>query len=173
LSSTKRILSFDISLAQPGASVVEIKNGKATVVAVSHTKTNPKENYANRGSQIEHWAHLFAREHLGKGRRKGYDAILREAYAGRFGHHPIFSGWHSVERGLNYIGMDFTEKPIAQQSVKKTVVGKGRAEKEEVEEAVRKITGYTGEFSTSDESDSAAVALAFAINEGLITKEDK
>ncbi|PJH69379.1 hypothetical protein CVR96_26630, partial [Salmonella enterica subsp. enterica serovar Typhimurium] len=66
-------------------------------------------------------------------------------------------------------GLADTEKPITQQSVKKQVVGKGRAEKEEVEEAVRKLTKYKGEFKSSDESDSVAVALCWAIKNGLLS----
>lgn len=159
-----RILSFDTSLSSPGAAVIDVKRRKATVVAVSHTKTDSKDNYAIRGAQIEHWAHLFAREH----RRGGYDVILREAYAGSFGNHSIFSAWAAVDRGINYLGLDFTEKPIPQSTVKLAVVGKGKAEKEEVEEAVRKLTGYTGEFATNDESDAVAVGLAYAIKNGLI-----
>lgn len=159
-----RILAFDTSLASPGVAVVSIKDRQATIEAVSHTKTDAKDPYAVRGAQIEHWAHLFAREH----RKKGYDAIIRESYAGSFGHHSMFTAWSGVDRGLNYLALDFTEKPIAQQSVKKEVVGKGRAEKEEVASAVKALTKYAGDFATNDESDAVAVALAYAIKAGLI-----
>jgi crossover junction endodeoxyribonuclease RuvC len=43
----------------------------------------------------------------------------------------------------------------------------GKAEKHEVETAVRKWTGYTGEFAKDDESDAAAIALAYLIIEPL------
>lgn len=159
-----RILAFDISLSSPGVAVVSIKDRKATIEAVSHTKTDANDHYSVRGSQIEHWAHLFAREH----RKKGYGVIIREAYAGSFGHHSMYTGWIAVDRGLHYLALDFTEKAIAQQSVKKDVVGKGKAEKEEVALAVRALTGYTGEFASNDESDAVAVALSYAIKAGLI-----
>lgn len=162
-----RILSFDLSIARPGAAVVEIRNGKAKVIAVSNVKTDDKQPYAVRGKTIESWAHLFVGAHV----KRGYDVILRESYAGRFGHHPIFSAWAAVDRALNDFGLVDTEKPIAQQSVKKAVVGRGKAEKEEVAEAVRRLTGYSGEFASSDESDAVAVALAYAIQNGLIKME--
>ena len=169
-----RILAFDLSIACPGAAVVEIDGGKAKVIAVSHVKTDAKQPYAIRSKTIESWAHLFIganQQKPGKAARKPYDVILRESYAGRFGHHPIFSAWAAVDRALNDFGLADTTKPIAQQSVKKAVVGKGRAEKEEVAEAVRRLTGYSGEFASSDESDAVAIALAYAIQNGLIEKE--
>jgi crossover junction endodeoxyribonuclease RuvC len=167
-----RILAFDTSLSCPGAAVLDYDPKKRTVkvIAVSHTKTNDKDPYAIRGAQIEHWAHLFARAHQKRG--GGYDVIVREAYAGTFGHHSMFSAWAGVDRGLNYIGLAIKEKPIGQSKVKKQVVGKGKAEKEEVAEAVRKLTGYEGEFATFDESDAVAVALAYLLLEGMIEHDE-
>ncbi len=163
-----RILAWDLSLACPGAAVVEVRNKKAKVIAVSHVKTSDKHSYAVRGRLIESWARLFIESNQTKA--KPYDVILREKYAGKFGHHSIYTSHIAADRALFDFGLEDTEKPIAQQSVKKTVVGKGRAEKDEVEVAVRKITGYKGEFATSDESDSVAIALAYAIQKGLISK---
>ena len=168
-----KIISFDLSLSSPGAAVVEVKDAKPTIVAVSHVVTNAKQAYAVRGKTIESWAHLFIGEHA----RKGFDIIIREKYSGKFGHHPIFTAHVAADRALNDFGLVDTEKPIAQQSVKKAVVGKGRAEKAEVEEAVRRLTGYSEAFVTDDESDAVAIALAWAVQCGLIEneipKEDK
>lgn len=169
MSNITRILAFDISMSSPGAAVVEIRNGKPLVVAVSHIKTDAKQPYAFRCKTIESWAHLFIAAN--KTHKKPYDVIVREKYMGKFGLHPMFSAHAVVDKTLFYFGIYDTEKPIAQQSVKKLVVGKGRAEKEEVEEGVRKLTGYDGEFATSDESDAVAIALACAINHRLINKE--
>ncbi len=164
------VLGMDLSLASPGFALVEVAKGKAKILAVSHVKTNAKHDYAVRGRVIESKLRTFLAEN--KGERVTY--VCREKYAGKFGHHSIFTAHAAADRALHDFGLlPDSCKPIAQQSVKKTVVGKGRAEKPEVEEAVRKITGYTGELggADSDESDATAVALAFAINEGLITKE--
>ena len=164
MASKIRILAFDISLSSPGVAVVEITNGKPTVRAVSHVKTDAKRPYAARSKTIESWAHLFISDNL----QKGFDVVLRENYMGKFGLHPMFSAHAAVDRALYDFGLVDTTKPIAQQSVKKAVVGKGKAEKEEVAEAVRKITGHTGKFATSDESDACAIALAYAVQNGLL-----
>ncbi|MFD1453256.1 crossover junction endodeoxyribonuclease RuvC [Oceanobacillus sojae] len=162
------ILGLDLSLSCPGFAIVEVSEGTSKILAVSHVKTNAKHDYAVRGRVIESKLRTFLAEN--KGERVTY--VCREKYAGKFGHHSIFTAHAAADRALHDFGLlPDSCKPIAQQSVKKAVCGKGRAEKEEVEEAVRKITGYTGEFATSDESDAVAIALAFAINEGLITKE--
>lgn len=170
MSGALRILAFDISLSRPGASVVEVTGGKAKIVAVSNIKTDAKQPYAVRCKTIESWAHLFIAEHYKKGRAEGFDYVVREAYMGKFGLHAMFSAHAAVDRAMFDFGVNDTDKPIAQQSVKKYVVGKGRAEKEEVEEGVRKYTGYSGEFKSSDESDAAAIAVALAIKEGIITE---
>ena len=162
-----RVLTYDISLSSPGASVIEMdKKGTVKVIAVSHTKTNDSEPYAVRGAQIEHWAHLFARAH----KKRGYDVIGREAYAGKFGNHSIYSAWAAVDRGLNYLLLKNTHKPIPQATVKLLVVGKGVATKDEVEEAVRRITKYDGAFATDDESDAVANGLAVLMQLGHIPK---
>ncbi|WP_230184889.1 hypothetical protein [Priestia megaterium] len=54
--------------------------------------------------------------------------------------------------------------------MKNIVVGSGVATKEEIEESVRSITGYKGEFACDDESDAVALGLAYLINEELISK---
>ena len=166
MKSSKRVLSFDISLASPGAAIVEIKNGSPKIIEVSHIKTVPKQPYPIRSKTIESWAHLFIERHL----KKGIDVVVREKYVGKFGIHPIFTAHAAIDNSLFYFGLSDTTKPITQQSVKKAVVGKGRAEKEEVAGAVRRLTGYSGEFASSDESDAVAIALAYAIQNGIIEK---
>lgn len=170
-----RLLMYDISLSSPGGAVLEYDEKKRTVkiLAMSHVKTTDKDNYATRGAIIEHWSHLFAREHRKRRGPMMYDMIGREKYSGKFGHHSIFTGWAAIDRGINYLGLSFTEDPIPQSTVKKLVVGKGKAEKEEVAEAVRRITGYTGEFATDDESDAVAVGLAYLIERGMIDNDVK
>lgn len=161
-----RVLSYDISLSAPGAAVLELKKGAVELIAVSHTKTKDSEPYAVRGAQIEHWAHLFAREHL----KRGYDVIGREAYSGNFGNHSIFSAWAAVDRGLYYLRLENSHKPIPQSTVKLLVAGSGSATKEELAQAVRRITGYEGVFAKDDESDAAAIGLAVLMQLGHIPK---
>lgn len=161
--SALRILAIDTSLSSPGIAVVAVKSGKAQVIAVSHVKTDSSDSYAIRTKHIESWAHLFIRGHT------PYDVIVREGFTSKMPttQYAIFSAWNAIDRALADFGLAVTEKPIAQSAVKKAVVGKGKAEKSEVEAAVRRITGYDGEFATSDESDAVAIALAWAVGSGV------
>lgn len=165
-----RILAFDTSLSSPGAAIVEVATGKPRIIAVSHVKTNDKQTHALRSQIVYSWALLFLDKHIGK---RGFDVIVREDFQGRSSvqNHPVFSAWSAVDRALAEFGLKFTAKPISQSRVKLLVTGSGKAEKVDVERAVRELTGYTGEFAADDESDAAAVALAYAIQNGLIKRK--
>ena len=164
-----KILAFDTSMSSPGAAVISIKEGKAEIISLSHIKTNSKQPYGLRADIIESWATLFISENIGN---DGYQIIIREDFAGRSSrqNHPVFSAWGAIDQALNKFGLNFTTPAISQSAVKKTVVGNGKAEKDEVADAVRKLTGYKGEFATDDESDAAAIGLAYAIQNGLIER---
>lgn len=175
-----RVLAFDISLTCPGAAVVEVRNGKPKVIAVSHVKPNTKANHALRSDIVESWATLFIADNIGK---NGFDYVAREDFHGMSSaqNYPVFAAWAGVERATHKFGLTFdkhvtelrngrkkTTLGMSQSAIKLAVVGKGRAEKAEVADAVRRWTGYTGEFATDDESDSVAVGLAKLKYEGVI-----
>ena len=168
-----RILAFDTSLSSPGAAIVEITTGKPRIIAVSHVKTDSKQPHALRAELVEAWATMFIAEHIGTGAKQGFDVIIREDFVGRTSKqsHPVHAAWSSCDRALHKFGLNFTVPPISQSRVKSLVTGSGKAEKADVERAVRELTGYTGEFATDDESDSAAIALAYAIQNGLIKRK--
>jgi len=163
-----RILAFDTSLSRPGAAIIEIRNGTPRIVALSHVTTDSRANHAVRAEQVYAWVIEFLREHGTE-----FNAIVREDFQGRSSrqNHPVFAAWAAIDRALNTYGLEFTTAAISQSAVKKIVVGDGRADKSDVADAVRKMTGYRGEFAVDDESDAAAVALAWAIQNGLISKE--
>lgn len=176
-----RILAFDISLTCPGAAVVEVRNGKPKVIAVSHVKPNPKANHALRSDIVESWATLFIADNIGK---DGFTYVVREDFHGMSSaqNYPVFAAWAGVERATHKFGLTFDKytsiqkngKPkttlgMSQSAIKLEVVGKGKAEKAEVADAVRRLTGYDGVFATDDESDACAVGLAKLIREGVIS----
>lgn len=163
-----RILAFDTSLSRPGVALIEIKRNQARVIDMSNVKTDAKQNHAIRAKQVESWALLFVGKHIAK----GFDVVVREDFQGRTSrqNHPVFAAWSACDRALNTYGLTFTTASISPSSVKKAVVGRGNAEKDEVANAAREWTGYSGEFGSDDESDAVAIALAFAIQNGLITK---
>jgi crossover junction endodeoxyribonuclease RuvC len=161
-----RILAFDISLSSPGVAVVDVINGKPKVVGVGDVKTSTNDSYAIRTKHIESYMHLFIRKHA------PYDAIVREGLNHKMPNiqYAIFSAWNAIDRALKDFGLAVTEPAIGQSAVKKAVVGVGKAEKHQVAEAVRKWTGYKGEFESDDQSDAVAIALAYGIQAKLITK---
>jgi crossover junction endodeoxyribonuclease RuvC len=164
-----RVLAFDTSMGAPGLAVIEVRKGKPGIIDVSHVRTDTSQSYGLRAEIVEAWATMFIAKHA----PKGFNAIVREDFVGRTSKqaHPVYSAWGSCDKALNKFGLNFTTPAISQSAVKKAVVGVGKAEKHEVETAVRKWTGYTGEFAKDDESDAAAIGLAYLIREGLIKTE--
>lgn len=163
-----RILAVDTSLTCCGVSVVDISKGKATVKNVSHYAPSAKYPLVLRAELMEAWATLYVSIYC----KRGVDVIVRENFKGQTSiqNHPVHSAWSSWDRALLKFGLEFTDKPISPLSVKKTVTGSGKAEKDVVAKHVRKLTGYEGEFATDDESDAVAIALAYALQNGLMKK---
>jgi crossover junction endodeoxyribonuclease RuvC len=164
-----RVLAFDTSMGAPGLALIDVRKGKASIIDVSHVRTDTSQSYGLRAEIVEAWATLFIAKHA----QKGFNVIVREDFVGRTSKqaHPVYSAWGSCDKALNKFGLNFTTPAISQSAVKKAVVGVGKAEKHEVETAVRKWTGYTGEFQKDDESDAAAIGLAYLIREGIIKTE--
>jgi crossover junction endodeoxyribonuclease RuvC len=177
-----RILAFDISLSSPGVAVVEIADGKPKIIDMSHVKTDSKQSHSLRTEIVESWATLFIAKHNGK----GFDHVIREDFHGQSSgqNYPVFAAWSGVDRAVSKFGLAFDKWEeirktgrnklllgIPQSKVKLLVCGVGKAEKSEVAEAVRKWTGYKGEFAADDESDACAIALAYGIQTKLIAKE--
>lgn len=162
-----RVLAIDTSMGRPGIALIEAKNGQAKVIDVSHVSTTTSQSHGLRAEIIEAWAVGFIHKHGAK-----FDVIVREDFVGRTSKqsHPVYSAWGACDRALNKFGLNFTTPAISQSAVKKAVVGTGKAEKDEVADAVRRWTGYTGEFAVDDESDAVAVGLAYLINEGVIAE---
>ncbi|CAH0304055.1 Crossover junction endodeoxyribonuclease RuvC [Priestia megaterium] len=176
-----RILAFDTSLSCPGAAIIEVKGGKPKVIAVSHVKPNTKLSHAVRHELVYAWAVSFLALHVGK----GIDIVTREDFHGQSSkqNYPVLSAWAACARAVEFFGLEFsqfvtvgrggkrkTHLGIPQSNMKNIVVGSGVATKEEIEESVRSITGYKGEFACDDESDAVALGLAYLINEELISK---
>lgn len=170
-----KILGVDTSLSSPAAAIIEFKNGKAKLLAVSHVKTNSKQPPHLRGQLVYAWFLSFLAQH-----GTTYDAIIREDFTGKTSltNAPVFNAWAATDRALADHGLIFTKwqeprkKPsygVSPTRVKKLVTGNGSADKDEVAEAVRALTGYKGEFATDDESDAAAIALSYLIQKGDLT----
>ena len=174
-----RVLAFDTSLTSPGVAILTVdKRGKPVITAMSHVKPDVKSPYALRADIVESWATLFIAEH-----KLPFDYVVREDFHGMSSaqNYPVFAAWTGTELAAHKFGLTFdkhvtetktgrkkTKQGMSQSEIKRIVVGKGKADKDEVAEAVRRWTGYSGEFACDDESDACAVGLAKLIHEGLI-----
>ncbi|MGG1152365.1 crossover junction endodeoxyribonuclease RuvC [Bacillus wiedmannii] len=161
-----RTLAIDTSLGCPGIAVIDVINGKPKLIDVSHVKTKSTEPIALRTQIIEAWALLFIRKYA------PFDLIVREGFSSKIAYtnYTVFSAWNAVDRALNSFGLKVDDS-IGQASVKKKLLGKGRAEKEEVEAGVRRYVEWDGKFKTSDESDACAIGLAYLRDKGIILEE--
>ncbi|MGF1433296.1 crossover junction endodeoxyribonuclease RuvC [Bacillus thuringiensis] len=159
-----RVLSIDTSLGCPGIAVIDVINGKPKLIDVSHVKTKSTEPIALRTQIIEAWSLLFIRNYA------PFDLIVREGFSSKIAYtnYTVFSAWNAVDRALNSFGLAVDDS-IGQASVKKKLLGKGRAEKEEVEAGVRRYVEWD-EFKTSDESDACAIGLAYLLDKGIINE---
>jgi crossover junction endodeoxyribonuclease RuvC len=146
-----------------------VRNRRPRLLTATHVKTDTSENYAQRYEAIEAFTTLFIREQLRAGPVR---AVVRESFPpSRNARLPqtIYGAWAAVDRGLHKYGVEVADT-ISPTDVKKRVTGNGKAEKAEVAAAVRKLLGLPEDyrFATDDESDAAAVVLAYLIANDLI-----
>ncbi|ANY67705.1 hypothetical protein BBD42_15450 [Paenibacillus sp. BIHB 4019] len=85
----------------------------------------------------------------------------------------IFSAWAAADKALHTYGYAAEDgKPaLSPTSVKKLVTGNGKAEKDVVAAHVRRLLRLAAEYPFAkgyDDSDAAAVILAYLLREGLI-----
>ncbi|MET3658488.1 crossover junction endodeoxyribonuclease RuvC [Sporosarcina psychrophila] len=180
------VLAFDTSLSSPGAAIVTVSSrGKPVITAMSHVKPDGKSPYALRADIVESWATLFIADNTPAGATADFTYVVREDFHGMSSaqNYPVFAAWTGTEFAAHKFGLAFdkhvtttkagrkkTTHGMSQSAIKLAVVGKGTASKDEVADAVRRWTGYTGEFATDDCSDAVAVGLAKLIFEGVIAK---
>lgn len=171
-----RILAFDISMTSPGAAIVEVKKGRATITAMSSVQQDVKRPHGLRADIIESWATVFLAQHVGK----GFDVCIREDFNGRTSaqNYPVFAAWSGIQRACEKFDVTFDQwrEPGKRATlgptpsrVKLLVAGSGKADKPDVADAVRRYTGYEGVFDNDDCSDAAAIALAYLLNNGIIS----
>lgn len=162
-----RILAFDIS-ASPGVAVIEIKRGKPKLLYVDSVKTDTKFSDSQRYAYIEAFAVKAIHEY------GPFDIVCREKYTGssrsKRAKQLVYGAWAAIDMALGKYGYDIDEKDgeIVASAIKKAVAGKGGASKDEVADGVKRILGEDITFKSDDASDAVAVALTYAIREGLI-----
>ncbi|WP_178023052.1 crossover junction endodeoxyribonuclease RuvC [uncultured Paenibacillus sp.] len=162
-----RYAGLDLSLTSPGFAVIDVIDRVPHLVALSVVKTESSEDQPLRYEVIEAHALLFFREH------KPDAAIVREIWPPSRNYvqnDKVHGAWSAVDRALARLNLAVADN-LSPQTVKKTVTGNGRAEKAEVAEAVRRWLRLPSDYQFRagyDDSDAAAVCLAYLIRENLI-----
>lgn len=159
-------LAMDLSLSSPGFAVLAVFEGKPIVLEVSHIKTNAKKSHGFRigqiAEEITRLIMLYSPKHYV--REKGFSRFPATTQA-------IFKVV-GVADYVSYIFGKFegSAVEIAPTSVKKAVTGDGKASKEDVAFAVHSILQLEDKefFANDDESDAAAVGVAFYKQKGMI-----
>lgn len=131
------------------------------LITAGHVKPDAKKSHGYRLKQIQ--------EILAKLREDyEYKKVIRERGFSRFP--PVTQTLFKVVGLSDLVFNSFDIVEIPPTTVKKLVTGNGKADKKDVEQAVRTLLrlGPNVQFATDDESDAAAVCLAYLIREGLI-----
>lgn len=155
-----------MSLTSPGFAVVSVKNRVPSLAAITHIKTDTSESQPLRYEVIEAHTLLFFRQYT------EIAVISREIWPPDRNYaqnDKVHGCWSAVDRALNRLGLAVTVN-MTPSNVKKIVTGSGSAKKPEVAEHVRRILrlGADYKFATDDESDAAAIVLAYLIREKLV-----
>lgn len=160
---------MDLSLNLPAFCVAKVEDGVFTVLEVSHVD-NKKEKGLTTAEKLgrihDHLKDIFQKY-------EKFDVVVREKGFSRFANTTqllfrvvgVSDLIAFVEAGLKEV------EEIPPTTVKTTVAGYSRADKQEVEEGVREMlidSQKNMEFYSDDESDAVAVALTWAIRKGVL-----
>lgn len=164
---TDIVLAMDLSLSSPGFAVLALFEGKPIVLEVSHVKTTASKSHGYRLQQIaieiSRLITQYEPEHYV--REKGFSRFATTTQA-------LFK----VVGVADYVTHQFATQAevraeeIAPTSVKKMLSGNGKASKEDVAFAVHSVLQLEDKdfFANDDESDAAAVGVAYYMMKGLI-----
>ncbi len=151
-----RVLGIDPSLRGSGFAVLDYGDGNSVQIIESatlklHRKLSMPECLGAIGNQVDDFLNQHSVDHV---------AVEQTIYVQNFQTAQILG----AARGAAIAAAAMRGLPIFEYAplrVKKAVVGKGRASKEQVARTVQNITGTDFELRF-DESDAAAVALCHA-----------
>ncbi len=156
-SNMTRIIGIDPALTKSGWGVIEVKGNSFKYIASGTIKTNAKEDLANRLHQIHQeliQAITFYKPAI---------ASIEETFVNK---NPVSSLKLGHARGAIMLGLTICDIKIFEYSatsIKKSVTGVGRAEKQQVD-AMIKILLPQNKSASEDESDALAAAICHANN---------
>ena len=160
---------MDLSLNLPAFCVAKVENGVFKVIEVSHVDNKKEKSLTTAEKLGRIYAHLKdIFQKYGK-----FDVVVREKGFSRYANTTqllfrvvgVSDLIAFVEAGLKEV------EEIPPTTVKTTVAGYSRADKQEVEEGVRELlidSQKDMKFYSDDESDAVAVALTWAIRKGVL-----
>src|SRR5690625_3191910 len=165
MSLTHVTLAKDLSLSSLCFAVLAVtESGKPLILDKSHVKTTSNNVHGHRLLMIDDEIRRLIKEYKPSHvvREKGFSSLPRTSQALA----RVVGG--SDRRTFEMTELEVVE--IAPRNVKKNVTGNGKSTKKDVEKAVveRLRIEQDGFFETDDESDAAAVGLAFLIKEGVV-----
>lgn len=162
------ILALDLSMQSPGYAVMGIDKGSPVILEKGHLKTNAKLGNGGRLDQIARWLDGILYQYP-------IEAVIREKGFSRFpattqalfrvvGVSDLYAYKHGHTKVIE----------LSPTTVKKIIAGTGKAEKEEVENAVRSLLNLPDSYSfkSNDESDAVAVGLAYYLQEKKIILQE-
>jgi crossover junction endodeoxyribonuclease RuvC len=155
-----KVLGLDLSLNRPGFAVVEVKRRRPRLVLATHLKNKAGMSHGHRLAYVKAFMEVLYYQH------GPFEALAREK--GFHNQRATATVVLAKVAGIADYSLRAQEiEELAPSEVKKALTGNGRAGKEEVAEAVRRYFP-DATFETDDESDAAAVALAYLIKNNLI-----
>ncbi len=167
MTFTNVTFALDLSLSSPGFAILAVtETGVPIVLETSHVKTKVSKSHGYRlgeiSEEIDRYITQYQPEHIV--REKGFSrfAATTQALFKVVGVSDLYA----------HMRMDKVISEIPVTTVKKAVTGSGKATKDEVADAVRKILRLDKPdfFATDDESDACAVGLAYMYEHKLIEK---
>lgn len=157
-------LALDLSLTSTGIAVLAVTPERQPIILeVSHVKTLAKHSHGHRlwqiSDEIERYFKAYSPEHVV--REKGFSRFPAVTQA-------LFKVVGCSDMVAHLYG--HTVEEIPPTSVKKAVTGNGKASKDEVATEISRILRIEDAdyFDTDDESDAAAVGIAYLRQKGLI-----
>lgn len=158
----KRYLGLDLSMSSAGVAVIDVEDRTPKLVTAYRIKTNPKQRHGERLHVIAKGIRAVHDEHA------PFDTIIREKGFSRFA--ATTQALFKVVGISDLILRDYKIIELSPTTIKKCVTGSGKADKLEVEYAVREILGLdsTYLFISDDASDACAVILTHLIENKLI-----
>lgn len=154
-----RIIGIDPGLRHTGWGIVEIDGTKLSYIACGAVEPSPKADLADRLAALHEGLRIVIHDHAPD------EAAVEETFVNKDARATLKLG---AARGIAMLvpaqaGLRVAE--YAPNQVKKSVVGAGHAEKQQIRLMV-KVLLPKAEFRTDDMADALAIAICHAHNRG-------